>query len=214
MLRIQHYDAEALDAHDLWYRAGSLFNSLTDCIRIELWVKQNPTWKAEWLNKALEWQKQQIKADAEIEKAKRARDSKLRSVNKLASTCGAAVFKVLIPVLICAVVLAGLYGVYDMVTSISLVTWAYTFYIVTVSAATFVLAQILWDAGATLLNIYGSKKTVVGDALPSLSLWDKFCIKFSGVSEFIRDTVSITYKQECPLIIWGEETGPIQKRVK
>lgn len=215
MLQMQYMSADELTGWDLWSPRSELFYDLTECKRIEVWLNQNPNWKKEWLEKAKAWDKANDAAIYALSKLKKVRAARLTKVNRLASTCGSAIFKVLIPLLIFLGVSSGGYGLYTIAVKISLVTYVFAAYILTVGAAAVMFARILWDAIKTILDIRAKNKTVVeDDEAPTLTWWDKLVSKFSTVFEFIHDTVAITYKQECPLIIWGDETGPIQKRTK
>jgi hypothetical protein len=215
MLQMQYMRDDELTGWDLWSPRAELFSNLTECKRIEVWLKQNPNWKKEWLAKAKAWDVAHIEAVHAYNKLKKVRAARLSKVNRLASTCGSAIFKVLIPLSIFLAVSGGGYGVYTIAIEISLASYVLALCILTLAAAAAVLANILWDALKTILDIRAKNKMAVeDDKIPTLTWWDKFCSKFSAVTEFIHDTVAITYKQECPLIIWGDETGPIQKRNK
>ena len=214
MVYLKHNTPDTLGAYSIWNPRSNFLDSMTDCHRIAAWFVLNPNWKKEWLPQALEWETKRAEAAKAVDQAKRARVARLRTVNRLASTCGSAIFKVLIPVVIVALALTGIYGLYSLAITVSLASYIFAGTVLLFSAAAVILARILWDAFNTILDVRSKNKTVVEDEFPSLTWWDKFTMKFSAVTDFIRDTVAITYKQECPLIIWGEETGPIEKRVK
>lgn len=185
-----------------------------DAKRIALWFKQNPDWRETDLPAAKIEYDRWMKAHNEAENAKRARVRKFRKVSNAASLCGSVVFKGLIP----AAILTGAYFIITLLIKlIGVMTLANTLGFI--SIAMFVLA------GLTLIylivnffkiwqEIRASRRTQDTDAEPGWVLTAVISIIAAILNAccFIKETVQMTYKAECPMIIWGEETGSIEKR--
>jgi len=206
---------KVITAHDL-----SDFRCLRDwtsCVRVALWLAENPNWRKTYLRDAL-------KRLADIRAAERAREEKqkartftLRNLNKYVSLCGSAVFKVLIPLGIVTAAIGVVYGVFKLIMLIGWLNMLGAFVITSFVGALFMLVYLMFDLGRCIV-----------DSRPTLEMKNEYVVKqgkvslaFEKIGDFIRscfffikDTVSMTYKQECPLIIWGEETGKIEKRQK
>lgn len=214
MLDIQYMNN--INAWDMWNPEDSRFYSHTDCKRIELWISQNPDWRKEWLPKAKAWHTSIIENEMIAKRAAAARRNRLRRVNVAVSLCGSLFFKVAIP----TVIGLGIAGVVYLLGSLAL-TVAWHNYLAALSilafcGASFILVRILCDAVVTISNIRRAKMEANENHGPSWisKIWFYTLDSISRIWEFVTDTITITYKQECPLIIWGEETGPIQKRNK
>jgi len=180
-----------------------------DCERIEIWLNQNPDWRDTHLPAAREW------AIEEERRKKLAleRKQRVRKIGNVASTCGATVFKGIIPVGILVVGYFLYSAILFIVTHIKLQEFVGALAIL-LSIATLVgVIKLVMSFVMILLDRRNSKKPQYNESGPP----EWFTSSIDGISNFytfIRDTIRMTYKQECPMIIWGEETGKIEKRKK
>jgi hypothetical protein len=182
--------------------------SFTACMRIEVWLEENPDWRDTHLPAAREWA---IEEDRR-KKLALERKQRVRKIGNVASTCGATVFKGLIP----AGILVVGYFLYSAILFIATHTKLEDF--VAALAILFGVAAVVGAINLAisfvmiLLDHRDSKKTSVKSDPPA---WVVSTVDgISNFFTFIRDTIRMTYKQECPMIIWGEETGKIEKRKK
>lgn len=218
MYAIRDLTIDSINATKLFWHSHNYsfsFGCITECKRIVVWLNQNPDWQTEWIPKAEDWHKAKVEAEAEAEIMRKKRVVRLAKANKFASMCGSTIFKVVIPLVICALVSFFCYGLYTISSVIRLSDFILAIAVFASFAGCFISTHILIDAIKTIHHIRSKNKIVVEDVkIPTLSCWDKFTARLAVAIEFIRDTVTVTYKQECPLIIWGDETSPIQKHVK
>lgn len=192
------------------YSDGRYLGS-TQIVRMMLWIEQNPDWKehAENIRKkhndALD---KQFKC-GEYAYAKQPVDSH-RKLSNFVSLCGGVIFKVVIPIAITALILALAFLSWKVFAWIAV---TFTFFQI-MKIILIVLGTILGSLILTILVKLSFSKLEryieVKDSRPkSLTAVFNF---FSSTKTFVLDTVAITYKQECPMIIWGEETGKITRR--
>lgn len=216
MLNLEYMSPTGLSEFDIYY--ARISRERTDCARIALWLSQNPAWKKTHLPAAKAKKKQIQEAEAARKAAARKREKTLRKVNAGASLCGSFIFKILIPTAILAAVSVVFYGLYQAALAITLVGTLWVAYHVAFISAALMSFYLLFNFLTIVKDIRDSKKTIVAEDEDSPGVLFRTLSKigecFANSFEFIRDTVYITYKQECPLIIWGTETGPIQKRNK
>ena len=176
--------------------------------RITVWLNVNPDWRTTFLPDAKAWLEEQIKK----EEASRERAKNLRKIGNVASVCGSTVFKGIIP----AVILVAAYYIYRLlsyvVTNISLQDFVLALTLL-FSAAAFVIAvPIIIDLIKVISGSLRRRKSVTIEEKDS---WYVGMLNAIGNAfTFVKDTVRMTYKQECPLIIWGDETGSITRRDK
>lgn len=178
--------------------------------QVYLWLQENPNWRKIELPKAKEWLKVELERLQKEKERNLAKAKKLRKVNFFVASCGSLIFKIVIPICI-AVVAAGVtWLLYQAAIVPSLCDYITVVGIASVLGFSYVLAKIVMDAFKIYFTYLDNNDKSFW--LTSLLRW--IIGGFVTVYEFISETVSMTYKQECPLIIWGEETGPIQKRTK
>lgn len=189
---------------------------IKDYNRVYLWIKANPDWRETELPKAKQWKKEQDElAEEELRKDR----LKRIKANTITSFCGVAFFKVFIPILILAAFTGVCYLMYTLCTTISLIDVVAITGIGLTGYACYMAAVIIWS-GIHIYVQYSLRDKPSGTMFGAntiLAIIKPFRWFFTGVAhviEFLIDTVKLTYKQECPLIIWGEETGKIEKRKK
>lgn len=185
--------------------------SYLDAERIELWLTQNPNWMDTHVPAA------RIKYDAwkESEKKKKEKDAlrtqRIRKLINKVSIVGKIIFKCVIPL---AILMVGtgvgwlLYLFFISVNVQGLITFATAIGIIvgvalTVGAIILPFAYISWVKTEVLPH----KSEKKGLNIPE-RLIDWTC----NTIDFLKEIVYMTYKSECPMIVWGEETGPIVKR--
>lgn len=198
-----------------WAFVISYYTSMSDydtATRLGVWFRENPNWAKTHLPAAKKFVEEQDKKLADIKLLPPPKWT-MKNVVKVASLCGSLVFKILIPcvILVCAV---GIYfGIAYIAAHITLAIVACTIAWLLSGAAAFVLFCILhsiYDQWQTARDKrkreeYRNRKYEE----PVVAKRPGF---ISNLFTFIKDTIAITYKQECPLIIWGDETGSIEKR--
>ena len=182
--------------------------------RISRWFDENPNWQETHLPIAREYEKKLAAERKLAEEREKQKALRRRKVSNYTSICGKFLFKIIIPILIGALA----FIVYKLL--------ALAYATITLFAVlTLLLGLILAGIGYYLTLI-------ICDFLKSFVLTDKTADTFCGVMgritdslgcignmiksvyAFIVDTVKLTYKAECPMIIWGEETGKITRREK
>ena len=178
--------------HESYYLlcyCSSLVLYRDDAHRMALWFIENPDWKKEHLPAAKKYMQ-----DMELFKLREETPwYTVRDFINIVSVIGKLVFKILIP---CAI-LAGVFLLYMTVISIPIMSWLAILIVVCAVCSVILIFSITYDffENLTKVNITEKKPSVV-----------------SNIITFFVDAVKITYKQECPLIIWGDETGSIEKR--
>lgn len=182
--------------------------SWTNMVRIALWLNTNPDWRTTFLPDAKAWQEEQIKK----EEAKRERAKNLRKIGNVASVCGSTVFKGIIP----AAILVAAYYIYRLLayvaTNISLQDFVLALAILFSVIGFITAVPIIVDLIKVLSVSFSRRKSVTTEEKDP---WYVGPINAIGNAfTFVKDTVRMTYKQECPLIIWGDETGSITRRDK
>lgn len=147
--------------------------------------------------------------------------------NKVArkiSICGPLIFKILIPAVIIAAGLFVLSLLGYLMAKVPLIAYVQGFLLVNALAIAFLSGKLFCSAISIWLeNRERSGKDSIGDKLGEILEWVFTHIEKSwewvkdvafNIIDFTATTVSVSYKQECPMIIWGDETGPIEKRKK
>jgi hypothetical protein len=189
--------------------------------RFRLWFLQNPNWRDTHLEKARAERQRltdeiQREAREAIERRKK-REACNRKLSNVASLCGRGLFKLLIPTVIIA--LGGLtyYGIIKLCSVVGLEDVVLVFAITAFIIAVIIACRILGDFLSTFVftepikdNISRVLERIFGYG----GMCDSLFNKIRNVMEFIIDTVALTYKAECPLILWGDETGNITRRDK
>lgn len=211
--RVQYLDEHDLTASELTY--SSITCSHIDAQRMEVWFSQNPNWKVTHLPHALAQYDLYLEEEAKAASAAKVRTLRFRKVSNTMSLCGSVVFKWLIPLLILSVI--GMLGV------------GVTKLIMTTSLASFLFSGSLLafiGAGVTLIYLIGSFIQIYREisqtrrrVVNTEPNWFWASLIWAGETflnafDFLKETIQMTYKAECPMIIWGEETGPIEKRTK
>lgn len=210
LLKIYCKRKKKIEHHRDYLSPFDLARGRVNGIRMLLWFDQNPNWRKTHLPHAIEL-KAKIEAEAAAdEEAKKNRARRFRALVNRANFCGRLIFKVIFP----AAILGVAYGVYRLLyvayTRVHAVDLLGAFTIICALAAGVVFARIFLDAfdtfvGVERLWLFLGKFGLVCAAPVKLII---------AIYSFLRDTVKMTYKAECPLIIWGDETGKIQKREK
>jgi hypothetical protein len=187
--------------------------------RIRLWFIQNPNWRKTHLEQArVEFEKRQVelKRQEEAAYAKRKRDEeRTRKLAAAASMCGRGLFKLIIPSLILLAVTFGYYGIIKLCSLITLPVAVGVVNAMIACVAVFFAIKILLDFLATFIFTEKFKDkiaVVLSYFFADDGLLFKIIDKIKTAWLFAKDTVALTYKAECPLIQWGDETGKITKR--
>jgi hypothetical protein len=172
--------------------------------RVESWFRENPDWVEKELPSA---QKRYETLLIELEEQRKqdlAREKKIQEIKeKISNFC-----KIFVKPAIFASCVGAAFLIYKAVF------WLYT------NISWKIVAQAVFDfvwnyslfVMAIVLGLILLKKALgkYGEKYIAVPLcWILNCIG-EGFS-FLKQTIVMTYKKECPLIIWGEETGPIQK---
>lgn len=171
------------------------------CKRMELWFDQNPNWKETHLPVAL-------KIQEELEDKRS--NSRMRKVSNTASLCGSIIFKCLIPLAIicgCGLLYLALHKIALIALTIHLTAWLFAGCVAIFTAAFFVGLHLVIDFISILKEFRATRKTEYKQGI-----FSKIFGAIGNAIIFLHDTVKMTYKQECPMIIWGDETAPIEKR--
>lgn len=187
--------------------------------RIRLWFLQNPKWRETHLEAAKAKREAAIaqikREEQEAREWRKRREMRSRKLASAASLCGKGLFKLLIPVVIIAAGIAGYYGIVKACTMITLHGTLGAFTFLCGFAAAVVAARIIWDFLVTFVFTEPVKDflaKVLEKILGDSGIIDGFFYRIRNIWIFAKDTVALTYKAECPLILWGEETGNITRR--
>jgi hypothetical protein len=205
--------------------SGHLFGGhYTRCERIRLWFLQNPNWRDTHLEKArAERQKRAEEIEREERKEREANERRKRTearnrkLSNVAGLCGRGLFKLLIPTLIIAGGVFGYYGILKLCSAIRLEDVVLVFAITAGLVASFLACRILVDFLCTFVftePVADKIRRALRWLFDDNGLLSKIFDKTRAVWNFAADTVALTYKAECPLIVWGEETGNITRRDK
>lgn len=205
--------------------------------RMALWFAHNPTWKETHYpdaQKRLDDARELAKAKlAKAEEKRKKREAFKRKLINKGAFCGKLLFKVGVVAAI-AVLAVGIYfGCYKAFTTIPLHMFLQAISIVSFIGAGIVLGKIILNEIELLVENSESKSFWYKDYQDTeLRLFFKpFGLIVKGiilivkgivaVVEFIqrafafgKEAIGMMYKEECPLILWGDETGPIEKRNK
>lgn len=174
--------------------------------RMQLWFSQNPDWEKD-IDKIRE-RVEQAKINKEKEREReQKRAQRMSSLVGCASIFGKIFFKggaALAIVLIAALVYFAIYNVIVMTTLAGLVLVGT---IIVGALFCFFAGRIVGDGIISYVEYRSENNLCFSD-----SLLGKFFTGIGHAVEFVKDLISLTYTKECPLILWGEETGPITKR--
>lgn len=202
------------DKPDIDYSSNDVFHSLdrssVDAIRIALWLNQNKDWRNTHLPAAHQWK-------IEMNKRKEAannRKHKIRKIGNVVSVCGSTVFKGLIPALIAALSYVAYLGIYWVCSVVTLNAFLIALGIVLAGLTVGLVTHVVFDVLHNIRMNRMSKPTEPKPVYEGPRWYEPIVDGISNGFAFIRDTVRMTYKKECPMIIWGDETGKIQKRAK
>jgi hypothetical protein len=183
----------------LYYNYGS-----DEISRYAAWFKANTNWKKTHypIAKKRMAELDEVRKKA-MEKHQKREAFKRKAINTI-SKYAAIVVKCLIPVVVAAI----LFVVYKMYAfcAMHILGFLQAAIIILCIAIFVVCIKILWnvlDQFVTADHITKADRVICG-----------FFGGIGGIFKFIGETVKMTYKRECPLIIWGEETGKIVKRKK
>lgn len=201
-------DFETFSPFDIYYLCDTI-NTMSEADRILLWFEQNPDWRETHLPTAVEAIKRFKIAEKEKKKRTQERAAAIRKLISKVNFCGRFIAKVLIPV---CIILAGV-GLYwlaakiiGVITLLGLVQ-SFTF-LMFFGAIVMVVALVIDFCNCVKETRYRKWQDGV---TPKQGIISKAFYKVLAVIGFIVETVEMTYKKECPLIIWGEETTPITK---
>jgi hypothetical protein len=172
--------------------------------RITLWFLQNPNWRDTHLEKA---RAERQRVEGEERERRKKREARNRKLSNVAGLCGRGLFKLLIPTMIIALGALAYTGIIKLCSVVGLEDIVLVFSITGFIIAGFLACRILGDFLSTFVFTEHTKDKIS-------RICDGLSNKICSVSEFIIDTVALTYKAECPLIVWGEETGNITRRDK
>ena len=180
--------------------------------RYKLWFEKNPNWTETYLVAARKNEEINKKKQEEREQKQIKKKQKMRRIANRCAVFGSILVKILIP----TAILSAIFGCYKLtqIITISHVSSMLT----AVCVISFFIAVIL------ILKIVGSFFAIfVGETVLDIvdNLEEKDFTWLSKIKNAIKTTVSfvietikLTYKRECPMIIWGNETGKIEKRNK
>lgn len=212
-----------------WYRSAAL-NSMCSSrdpkySRVLAWFEANlDNWEAE-----AEAAEKRLAVEHERWLARRAaREERKKNWNKIA--CKASVFGRMIArvllVGLAGVLAFGLFkgGVWVVANLAQSLTFLFGATIVGISVIA-LARTIKWIARWWSRIDFSWLESKVNAAGPKAEAVGAFFCKgldgigwlFGAIAEigsFLLKTVKLTYKAECPMIIWGDETGPIEKRSK
>jgi hypothetical protein len=215
---VQFYRIQYLDEHDLTapeFTYTGVTSSHIDAKRMEVWFTQNPNWKVTHLPQALAQYDLYLAEEAKAAEAAKARTLRFRKVSNTMSLCGSVVFKWLIPLMILSAIGTVGVGVTKLIMTTSLASFLFAGSLLAFIGAGVTLIYLI----CSFIQIYreiGQARRQVVNTEPNW-FWRTlivFAEGFFNACSFLKETVQMTYKAECPMIIWGEETGPIEKRAK
>lgn len=205
---------ECFGDNDSEYDSFNIFYTLEtghfNCRRYSKWFEENPNWIVDVLPAALEWRENELKKKLVSKKTA----TFIVKFRNIVSTCGATVFKGLIP----AAILAASYGIYigvmKLASTITLESFALAVAILSGLVAAGISIVVIADFIEIIVANRTLKKRKNQQSENSSSFIEPVFSFIGNAFAFVRDTVKMTYKQECPMIIWGDETGKIEKRKK
>ena len=192
----------------------------TNPSEVEKWVEENPTWRETILPAAKKkWKAMEEEREAEVKAIKDKSDKRLVFVTKV-SKIGQFIVK---PILV-AVALAVVALIY-WVGSVVVANWTAIWQIFLLTGAVIAIFVGIVCGIVFLTQFLKGNKTVGRVAFTVLDFFgrrfDRFAKTIKKVSKaiaegfkFLAQTVSMAYKAECPLIIWGDTTEKIQKNAK
>lgn len=202
--------------------------SWLECQRIALWMEQNPTWKETHYPDAqkridIAWEAAKAKNEAEEKRKKEWEATKRRLIMK-GAFCGKLLFKV------AAVAALGfgaflIYcGLYKAVTIVQPHVWLEVFSFGCIISAIILFIKIAVCEFIFFIENTESKCLLYTDYKETelRLIFKPFAWTFNAIGWvfnlmvntgiFFKEAIGILYKEECPLIVWGDETGPIEKR--
>jgi hypothetical protein len=182
--------------------------------RFRLWFLQNPNWRDTHLEKA---RAERQRVEGEERERRKKREARNRKLSNVAGLCGRGLFKLLIPTVIIALGALAYYCIIKLCSVVELADVVLVFSIIGFIVAGFLACRILGDFLSTFVFTEPVKdkiSRVLGRIFDDGGICDGLTNKIRNVREFIIDTVALTYKAECPLILWGDETGNITRRNK
>jgi hypothetical protein len=198
---------------EFWHESGVTNASAP---RYAAWFKENPDWETTHLPEALALFDLKRVIAEEKNKAKDERSKRLSKITANASFCGALVFKILIPFLILVAGFA-LYLITAklvlLAMTISLVAWAHAIFVALGVGSFMGICYLTTDFILIWLECHRNRRYNPEEKEPNIIV-KTFSKVWGGVThatKFITTTIKMTYKAECPMIIWGDESGPIEK---
>lgn len=196
---------------DITSNADALYNSLSytrfDIRRMLLWFEKHPDWRSVELVEA----KKYLEKVEERNRKARERAANIRRITNMVPVCGVAIFKCLIPILIIAICIAFGWGIVLLAKMFTILMAVQVFIGIILVSFAIVFIKTLYSFVDIVVCDMMEKRTKPFWFTKAV-IW--FAQSVGGVFTFLTETVKMSYKQECPLIIWGEETGKIEKRVK
>lgn len=202
----------------------------TDCIRMGLWFTDNPNWKEEAYPCAklrIDERRKAYKLEQEKEREREQRwEATKRKLISKGAFCGKLIFKVAMVAVLAGIAFLIYAGIYKLVTTVSPTVFLQAAYIVCFILASIMVANIVIreivhfvDSTESSCLLYkDSKQTEVRLIFKPFVIIFKIIawvfVTAKKVICFIIEAIGMMYKEECPLIIWGDETGPIEKRNK
>jgi hypothetical protein len=212
---IDDYDEEiTIKSCGVWVFGGEFKGE-----RIRQWFIKNPNWRDTHLEKARieykEWADRTERKQKEDTELRNRRDARNRKLSATASMCGRGLFKVIIPTLILGLAVLTYYGVAKLVSMITLQGFFGAIALMFAGIASYFAMKIFLDFLFTFVftdNVKDKISTMFEKILGHGGIYDKFIGRIHDAWFFVKDTVALTYKAECPLIQWGDETGKITKR--
>lgn len=196
------------------------------------WFEENPreTWEADYNAAAERLLKEQKEAREEykrIQQARKDRAERLKRMACRASVVGRGIARIAVFLAIACIlywiIIGGIWA-----TNNPGVLLAYTIKTAAFIAATITVSLILFVIGkwwreydpSPLLESLGrfqspAERTCKVIGWPFQTGWKALLATGRAISNaavFLATTIKLTYKAECPMIVWGEENTPIQKR--
>ena len=182
--------------------------------RIFAWIKENPDWFETTYPTVLKSVELKEQKAAEIKQKKeisvKSRNKVIRKISNAISPIACLILKFVFPILIVSLILAVIYAIANVIAKLNILAILEVFIIICGLFILSVSAYLIFDFIRIWLMCRKSSSE------NKENRFGKICINcFETIKtgfQFIRETVKMTYKQECPLLLWGEETRPIQKR--
>lgn len=198
----QHYDND-FDALCRWWTHSDC-SSMTHS-RYLLWMKENPNWVA----LAVE----AIERVRLLKEARRAREARTRKLVANVSLIGRGISKALMIALV-GLAFYGLYLLAFLVAANFDAVWNVSVAIVQMIGGGLLALGILFLFFVLIQELrekLPSKPPKISSEPPMIV---RIFTPVAKVFSFLFETIKMTYKAECPMIIWGEENGKISKRKK